>query len=101
MLKIATIRVPEDFLDELLRFVKKMRLEKSSYMREILKKGFEEDRQERLLLGYQSGELSIGEICKMLNKSPWEFFEILKKKNINLNVNMEDWLDSSGLERKE
>ena len=97
MLKIATIRVSEDFLDELLRYVKKMKLDKSSYMREILKKGFEEDRLERLLLEYKNGELSIGEICKISGRSPWEFFDVLKKKNLNLNVEMEDWLDSTKL----
>ena len=96
MLKIATIRVPEDFLEDLSNFVKEMKLDKSSYLRDILKKGFDEDRQERLLLRYSNGELSVGEVCNMLNKSPWDFFDLLKKKNINLNVELEDWLDSAG-----
>ena len=77
-----------------LKFIKKMKLDKSAYLREILKKGFEEDRRERLMSQYQSGELSAIEVCKMLNITPWEFFDILKKKNIALNVTLEDWLDS-------
>ena len=44
MLKIATVRVPEDFLEDLSNFVKEMKLDKSSYLRDILKKGFDEDR---------------------------------------------------------
>ena len=96
MLKIATVRVPEDFLEDLSNFVKEMKLDKSSYLRDILKKGFDEDRQERLLLRYLNGELSVGEVCNMLNKSPWDFFDLLKKKNLNLNVELEDWLDSAG-----
>lgn len=96
MLKIATVRVPEDFLEDLSNFVKEMKLDKSSYLRDILKKGFDEDRQERLLLRYSNGELSVGEVCNMLNKSPWDFFDLLKKKNLNLNVELEDWLDSAG-----
>ena len=95
MLKIATVRVPEDFLEDLSNFVKEMKLDKSSYLRDILKKGFDEDRQERLLLRYSNGELSVGEVCNMLNKSPWDFFDLLKKKNLNLNVELEDWLDSA------
>ena len=97
MLKIATVRVPEDFLEDLSNFVKEMKLDKSSYLRDILKKGFDEDRQERLLLRYSNGELSVGEVCNMLNKSPWDFFDLLKKKNLNLNVELEDWLDSAGI----
>jgi len=97
MLKIATVRVPEDFLEDLSNFVKDMKIDKSSYLRDILKKGFDEDRQERLLLRYLNGELSVGEVCNMLNKSPWDFFDLLKKKNLNLNVELEDWLDSAGI----
>lgn len=97
MLKIATVRVPEDFLEDLSDFVKEMKLDKSSYLRDILKKGFDEDRQERLLLRYLNGELSVGEVCNMLDKSPWDFFDLLKKKNLNLNVELEDWLDSADI----
>lgn len=97
MLKIATVRVPEDFLEELSDFVKEMKLDKSSYLRDILKKGFDEDRQERLLLRYLNGELSVGEVCNMLDKSPWDFSDLLKKKNLNLNVELEDWLDSASI----
>lgn len=97
MLKIATVRVPEDFLEELSNFVKEMKLDKSAYLRDILKKGFDEDRQERLLLRYLNGELSVGEVCNMLDRSPWDFFDLLKKKNLNLNVELEDWLDSASV----
>ena len=38
MLKIATVRVTEDFLEELSNFVKNMKLGKSSYLRDILKR---------------------------------------------------------------
>ena len=49
MLRPTTVRVPEKLLKELSRFVKEMHLDKSAYLREIIKKGFTEDRQERLL----------------------------------------------------
>ena len=97
MLKPATVRVPEEFLKEITLFVKDMRLDKSAYLREILKKGFEEDRQERLLAKYQAGDLSAEEVCRLLNLHMWDFLILLKKRNISLNVNMEDWLNSATL----
>jgi len=97
MLKPTTVRVNDDFLKELSDFIKDMNLDKSSYLREILKKGFEEDKRDRLLVKYQSAELSAAEVCKKIKITPWEFFDLLKEKNISLNVSMEDWLDSEGL----
>ena len=97
MLKPATVRVPEEFLKEIALFVKDMRLDKSAYLREILQKGFKEDRQERLLAKYQAGDLSAEEVCRLLNLNMWDFLILLKKRNISLNVNMEDWLNSATL----
>ncbi len=94
MLKPTTIRIPDKLLKELSRFVKEMNLDKSSYLREIIKKGFTEDRQERLLKIYQSGNLTLSEVCKKLNITAWEFLEVLKRKGVNLSVSLEDWLDS-------
>ncbi|MEI6314849.1 MAG: UPF0175 family protein [Syntrophus sp. (in: bacteria)] len=97
MLKTATVRVPEEFLQEIALFVKDMRLEKSVYMREILRKGFEEDRQERVLAKYQAGDFSAEEVCRLLDLNMWDFLFLLKKRNISLNVHIEDWLDSAPL----
>jgi metal-responsive CopG/Arc/MetJ family transcriptional regulator len=97
MSKIATVRLQEGFLKELSKFIKEMKLDKSSYLREIIKKGFEHDRQERLLDKYRNGEIAMGELCAYLNKQPWDFLELLKVKNQNLNVTLEDWLDSKKL----
>lgn len=95
MLKPATVRIPEEFLKEITSFVKDMHLDKSAYLREILQKGFEEDRQQRLLAKYQTGDLSVEEACRMLDLSTWDFLLLLKKRNLALNVNMEDWLNST------
>ncbi len=97
MLKPATVRIPEEFLREIASFVKDMHLDKSAYLREILQKGFEEDRQQRLLAKYQTGDLSAEEACRLLDLSMWDFFLLLKKRNVALNVNMEDWLNSAGI----
>lgn len=98
MLKRATVRVPDDFYKELGQFIEEMKLDRSAYLRDILKRGFEEDKRERILAKYHNAELSLSEACKKLNLAPWDFFELLKSRNLRLNVDLEDWLDSAGLE---
>ena len=97
MLRPTTVRVPEKLLKDLGRFVKEMNLDRSAYLREIIKKGFTEDRQERLLQMYQAGKLSLPEVCKKLNITTWDFLGLLKRRGINLNVSLEDWLDTGEL----
>ena len=97
MAKPTTIRIPEDFLNEIEQFVREMQLDRSAYLREILRKGFSLDRQERLLQEYAQGDLSLMEICDKLKTSPWEFLAILEARNLHLNVGLEDWLDSADL----
>jgi predicted HTH domain antitoxin len=97
MLKPATVRVPEEFLNDISIFVKELRLDKSAYLREILRKGFEEDRKERVLVKYEAGDLSAEEACRLLDVNTWDFLLLLKKKNLSLNVHLEDWLDSAPL----
>ena len=90
----TTVRVPDKLLKELSKFVKEMDLDKSAYLREIIKKGFTDDRQERLLQMYQAGKLTLPEVCKKLDITAWDFLDLLKTKGMNLNVSLEDWLDS-------
>jgi len=48
-------RIPEDLLREIDRYIKETKLDRSSYLREVLQKGFALDKQERLLMKYQRG----------------------------------------------
>ena len=97
MAKPTTIRIPEDLLNEIDRFVEESQLDRSAYLREVLRKGFSLDKQERLMRKYARRELSQMEVCKELGWDPWEFLSQLKPKNMYLNVDLEDWLDSSDL----
>ena len=97
MAKPTTIRIPEDLLHEIDRFVQESNLDRSTYLREVLRKGFSLDKQDRLLLKYVRKELSQMEVCKELNWDPWEFLSQLKTRNLFLNVELEDWLDASEL----
>ena len=97
MAKPTTIRIPEDLLNEIERFVQESNLDRSTYLREVLRKGFSLDKQDRLLLKYVRKELSQMEVCKELKWNPWEFLAQLKTRNMFLNVELEDWLDASEL----
>jgi len=97
MAKPTTIRIPEDLLNEIEQFVKELKLDRSAYLREVLRKGFSVDKQDRLLMKYIRGELSQMEICQELNWSPWDFLAQLKARNLSLNVSLEDWIDSAEL----
>ena len=97
MAKPTTIRIPEDLLNEIDQVVKELNLDRSAFLRDVLRKGFSLDRQERLLRLYQRGELSLQETCQKLKINPWEFLSILQSCNLHLNVGLEDWLDSDTL----
>jgi len=97
MAKPTTIRIPEDLLNEIEQFVREMQLDRAAYLREVLRKGFSLDRQERLLREYAQGDLSLMEVCDKLKASPWKLLAILEARNLHLNVRLEDWLDSADL----
>lgn len=97
MAKPTTIRIPEDLLNEIEQFVKESKLDRSAYLREVLRKGFSLDKQDRLLIKYVRKELSQMEVCKELKWDPWKFLAQLKARNLHLNVELEDWLDASEL----
>lgn len=97
MNKPVTIRIPEDLLTEIDRFVQESQLDRSTYLREILKKGFTLGKEDRLFQKYALGEMSMMEVCEELSLNPWEFSNKLREKHLHLNVDLEDWLDSAEL----
>ncbi|MFZ0390838.1 MAG: ribbon-helix-helix domain-containing protein [Calditrichia bacterium] len=100
MAKPTTIRISEDLLAEIDELVKELKLDRSAYLREVLQKGFTLDKQDRLLSKYLRKELGQMEICQELSWTPWEFLSQLKLRNLHVNVDLEDWLDSAELPGK-
>ncbi len=95
MAKPTTIRIPEDLLNEIDQLVQELKLDRSAYLREVLRKGFSIDKQDRLLQQYVHGELSQAEVCRELKWDPWQFLKQLRARNLHLNVDIEDWLDAA------
>lgn len=98
MAKPTTVRVPEKLLNEIDRLVKENDLDRSAYLREVLKKGFLLDKQERVLKEYAGGKLTLIEASNKLECDPWEILSLLETKSAYLNVRLEDWLESTDLE---
>jgi len=97
MEKPTTIRIPEDLLKKINELVQELKLDRLTYLREVLRKGFSRDKQDRLLLKYVRKELSQMEICNDLNWTAWVFLTQLKSRNLHLNSELEDWLDTAEL----
>lgn len=97
MAKPTTIRIPEDLLKEIDQLVQELKLDRSAYLREVVRKGFSRDKEDRALQKYTQGELSLMEVCQQLRWNPWEFLHQLRARGLHLSVELEDWLDSSSL----
>lgn len=66
MAKPTTIRIAEDLLTEIDELVQELKLDRSAYLREVLRKGFLIDKQDRLLRKYDRKEMSQMEVCQEL-----------------------------------
>ena len=64
MARPTTIRISEDLLTEIDEVVQELKLDRSVYLREVLRKGFLLDKQDRLLRKYDRKELSQMEVCQ-------------------------------------
>jgi len=67
MAKPTTIRIPEELLRESDQLVRELKVGRSDYPREVLRKGFTMDKEDRTLQKYLRGELSQMEVCREIN----------------------------------
>ena len=94
MAKPTTFRIPEDLLTEIEKNIRDSRMERSVYLREVIRKGVQADKEERWLKKYSTGEAGMMDVCREMDWAPWEFLDQLKTRNMHLNVSLEDWLCS-------
>ena len=94
MLIPLNIRVDKRLLKELEHFTEEQHLDKAAFLREVIRKGFENAKQQMVLRLYARKEISASEVCDRLGLNPWEFFDLLKAHNAYLNLDLEDLLSS-------
>jgi len=95
-LDLISTRIDKNSLVYVDKVTKQTHLDRSTIMRQLLKKGIEEDRKERAVDMYSKGKLSIGAASKFAGVYIGEFFDLLKERGINLKLTVEDY--KKGLE---
>ena len=94
MTRPMTIRLPEELLEELDRRARARKRDRASLIRELLREGLVRDLEREVLEGYREGRLSLSQAARRLDLDPWEWFDLLRRHNETLNVELEDWIDS-------
>lgn len=90
MNKVLSARLDEETIKRLEIASKKSKMDKTSFLRIILLKGLEKTEEEEALNRYESGEISLGKLSELLNKTYWDTLDLLKEKKIPFNYSEED-----------
>jgi predicted DNA-binding protein len=94
MTKPTTIRLPEELLRALDERARSHGKDRASFLRELLAEGLSRDLEEEVFRAYREGRLSLSEGASRLGVDPWTWFDLLRRRNEALNVELEDWIDS-------
>lgn len=94
MTRPTTIRLPDELLETLDLRARSHRKDRASFIRELLRDGLERDLEEEVVVAYRQGHLSLSEAARRLGLDPWAWFDLLRRRNETLNVELEDWIDS-------
>jgi predicted HTH domain antitoxin len=94
MTRPTTIRLPEELLETLDERARSHNTDRASYIRELLTDGVARDMEEEVVLAYREGRLSLSEAARRLGLDPWAWFDLLRRRNKTLNVELEDWIDA-------
>ena len=90
-LDLISARIDKESLDYVDKITKQVHLDRSTIMRQLLRKGIEEDRKERAVDLYSKGKLSIEKASKFAGVYIGEFFDLLKKRGVNIKLTVEDY----------
>jgi hypothetical protein len=94
MARPTTIRLPEELLATLDERARSRKQDRASYIRDLLAAGVARDLEEEVVGAYHQGRLSLSEAARRLGLDPWAWFDLLRRRNETLNVELEDWIDS-------
>ncbi len=91
--KLITIstRMDKESLKYIDKLSKRFNLDKSTALRNLLKKGIEKDKKDSALELYLKGDLSVEGAAKFAGVYIGEFIELLKDKGIELNLTINDY----------
>jgi len=82
-LKVTTIRLPDEALDELQKLTEELKKDRSDLLREAVEIGIEELKIRHALDLYTRGSISFGKLSELTGISHWELYDELKKRGIH------------------
>jgi predicted transcriptional regulator len=94
MTRPTTIRLPDELLEALDERARNRHKDRATFIRELLASGLARDLEEEVVLAYREGRTSLSEAARRLGLDPWAWFDLLRRRNETLNVELEDWIDS-------
>ena len=94
MTRPTTIRLPDELLEALDQRARSHRKGRASFIRELLADGLDRDLEDEVVHAYGEGHLSLSQAAQRLGLDPWSWFDLLRRRNETLNVELEDWIDS-------
>lgn len=94
MTRPTTIRLPDALLRELDQRARARKQDRASLIRELLRQALTRDLEDEVVAAYREGRLSLSQAARRLDLDPWAWFDLLRRRNETVNVELEDWIDS-------
>jgi predicted HTH domain antitoxin len=82
--------ISSEMNDEIEKLQEILHMDKSSVIRQLLSKSIKELKKEKALEEYQKGKVSFGKAAEIADLNLWEFIDVCRKNNIQLNLSEED-----------
>lgn len=96
MPKTVTAHLSDEMVRDIEEFMKVHSIDRSTAIKELLKKSIDEWKIERAISEYVTGDISMMKASEMAGLSIWNFLHELQKKNITINVSLD--LEEESLE---
>jgi len=81
-LKPLAVRIPEEIQKEILKLVKREKLDKATVVRTLLEMGIVEWRKQTALTLLRDGKVTFAKASEIAQLSLWEFADLVKQRNV-------------------
>ncbi len=85
-----SIVIPSDLKEELDQLRKRMHMDQSSLIRQLLGEAIQQKRLELALAEYANRKISLGNAADLAGVNLWQFLDELHKRHISLDYSLED-----------
>ncbi len=93
MTDVVAARLPREDVQSIVLFAKEESLDKSTFVKRLLRKSLEKYKEERALKLYSEGRISLGRAAELAERTVWDMLDLMKKHHIELQYSVEDLKD--------